>query len=289
MNGNKVSIEKIFLVLFCIFGLFSHDPLYGGKGPEKNGTFHLIIVADTRDREIGESDKKDVLNLVKEVKKIAYYSGINYAPYILYHDKASYAHLSRIITQLKVSANDTIFFLYSGHGYRTKDKGSNSWPNLYLSDQGVDFSIIVERLLKKTPRLLIAISDSCNSIVDEDEDGYGLFIPAKEKAEEEFLRALIGHKSKPSNYKQLFYYSKGLIMASASVPGDIAIGLPTSGGYYTTAFLKSLDEETSFERTSWNIIMQKAEDKTNLLNQYPQWIYLEDVSNIDATLKLIGR
>lgn len=289
---------KYVLICFCFFS-FS---LQAKPTTPPPSTIHMIIMADTLDESIGEDVQHDVENVMNEAKNISRYTGMKLNTVLIRDQKLNYKEVTRSLGNLKVGKNDAIFFYFSGHGYRTEDKGNNPWPDLNLADgfTGIDFSLIVETLLKKNPRFILAIADSCNSFIDGDYSihTYRGMKKAPQKNELQIRE----------NYKTLFLTSKGLVIASGSVPGDYGISIE-DGGVFTLAFLETFRKEVLGVQVSWEILMQKTQDRTNHytynvsyplsdgtivnfseeINQYPQWIYLSDISNVKETLKLIGR
>jgi hypothetical protein len=288
------------LACFCLL-LYSvqAQEVVEEKGPQS--TLHLIVVVDTLASSIKNSTKRDLINVVNEAKKITAYSGMKLKSSILKDKKVDYKNISTVIKNLKVGKNDAIFFYFSGHGYRTEDKTDNPWPNLAfpLSYGGIDFSLIVEQLVKKKPRFILAIADACNNVIDD----LGMMTYKEMTKGSSNNNPLLS-----KNYKKLFLTSSGLIMASAAVPGDYAYALE-KGGLFTQAFFASLHTEVSFNgQADWDVLMQIAQDKSNhwvknvtfvsngivystkaILEQYPQWIHLEAISDIQSTIRAIGR
>lgn len=267
-------------------------------------TLHLILIADTIDEYIGASVKLDVKRVIEEAKNITRYTGMVLKSSILQGSKANYKETTRVLNNLKVSKDDAIFFYFSGHGYRTIEKENNPWPDLNFAGfdmEGIDFSFVVEELVKKKPRFIFAVADSCNSYI---ESGWITTYKAANK------KSFDNERIQKENYRQLFVFSHGLVMAAGAIPGEYSYALP-NGSLYTEALIDSIHHEVLTAPThdvSWKVLMQRAQKKANywiyqvtyeidgvdrtgkaVVEQHPQWIYVEDISDVEATMRLIGR
>lgn len=278
-----------------------------GKAPTNitsRSTLHFILIADTIDENIGESVKLDVKRIVEEVNNISRYTGMELKSSILQGSKANYKETARLLNNLRVGKDDAVFFYFSGHGYRTVEKGNNPWPDLNFAGynmEGIDFSLIVEQLVKKQPRFILAVADSCNSYI---ESGWMTTYKAAKR------KGFDDERIQKENYRQLFVFSNGLVMAAGAIPGEYSYALP-NGSLFTEALVDSIHEEVLTAPTndvSWKVLMQRAQEKSNywvylvtyeidgvtrtgkaVVEQHPQWIYVEDISDVPTTLRLIGR
>ncbi len=214
-------------------------------------TLHVIIVCDIDAQDIRQSVEVDVVNVSKKLQQSALSSGMAYNEKIFMGENIQ-PNILDVIDQFVVEPDDTVFFYFSGHGYRTYAKAENPWPNLYLSllDAGIDLLDVVKIVEKKNPRLLIAVADCCNN-----------FLPIRKAPP---VIRLPGHAlmvrvpGVKNNFTQLFLHTRGKIIVSSSTPGQVSSGT-SYGGVYTYYFLNSLEEEVhSFYKPDWQVILDRT-------------------------------
>jgi len=210
-------------------------------------TLHTIIVADTLDGGIGAD--VDEAKIQKLEKKIRDATCLALNPHVIDggsvkrggggHDK-----VKETLTGLSVGPDDVVIFYYSGHGTNT---GTGSiWPSLGVEGQStprsklIDLEWVKTTLEQKNPRLFIAIADACN-----------VFLPGDGSRTRREME-------KPDAYKKLFLDYSGSIVASSSIPDQYSHGDPQQGGYFTRAFLASLNKSLGSSNPNWDDIMNVA-------------------------------
>jgi hypothetical protein len=80
----------------------------------------------------------------------------------------------------------------------------------------------------------------------------------------------LGRYPESSGLKTLFKHAKGRILASASIRGRTSFG-SNNGGWFTNAFLLSLQKETQRSHQSWKHLLKRAKKLLNRHNQFPQF------------------
>lgn len=206
-----------------------------------------VIICDTQAANISDSVKADLAILEKFIAKLSENTGVKVSKQI-YTANDFDEEIKNSLSSIQISSDDTVFFYFSGHGYRTPGKGNNQWPNLFLTPlkKGLDFKEIINILQKNEPRLLIALCDCCNNIIP---DAY-----APPLIESQIYRGVKLANLK-KRYIKLFLETKGTLIISSAMPGEYSWG-SNIGGIYTNAFFNSLYKEIkNHTPTDWHVIL----------------------------------
>ncbi|MCE9597223.1 MAG: caspase family protein [Spirochaetia bacterium] len=206
-------------------------------------TLHFLIVADTADQSIGSSVIADLENMQNKAREIAQNTGMRLNLKVLKSPEFNYNSTLAAVQAVNPASNDTVFFYYSGHGYRTRET-KTQWPNLYVKtpQPGLEFSKVMQILESKNPRLIIALGDLCNSFSDQSSRSTN-------------SRAFA--EIQPQNYKKLFLQYAGRVYASGSKPGQYSFAMD-DGGAFTNQFLQALANEVRADDPSWKRLMAVA-------------------------------
>lgn len=219
-------------------------------------TMHAVFVINTEDKGIGcEYDLKNWETLLPEIKK---YSGIKLVTYYIKDKSWSEAVVNKKIAQIKPAADDVILFYYSGHGFRFTEGQSDQWPYLALQEGVKSLQAVYSEFYKKKPRLLIVISDSCNSFCP----GTAPRVQARAGNQESLIT---------ENYKNLFLKSTGAIIASGCIPGQYSYGGAPDGGAYTSTLIKNIKLSVRGENASWKQIFETSNKPLVGGKQQPQY------------------
>lgn len=224
-------------------------------------TLYAIIVADTNDTRIGSGTNKDEEEILKLVTTIGQNTGLTVHKIVIDNSAVSpggggYDKVKVAVTGLSVASEDMVFFYYSGHG---NNKGTGSiWPELQVEgldtkpERRIELDWVKKTLEQKQPRFLIAIADTCN------------FLPGTR------ARIWLKRTEKPSAYQQLFLNYQGSIVASSSIPDQDSFGVKDSGGFFTQAFLKSLNEALGSSTPDWHRIRDEAIQPIHSYDKFQQ-------------------
>lgn len=244
---------------------------------------HMIIVADLNDTDIGVNI--DVERWAKEITRIE--NNTQTTPLVHKITDRNPESILAACDNLNVAPNDTVIFIYGGHGFN-KDEANNSdasaeptanagskWPEMVVYEnvnnrakrRGLPLWRIFNKLESKKPRLLLVIGDCCNE-----------YTPAFLAAETYTRGGEI-----EAYYKTLYLRCRGNYIVSAAKFGQYAFGSKTRGGFFTEKLFKVLGDATSYDRTrpsnyqpSWDQIFTEVssgyirEDEIKG-NQQAQW------------------
>lgn len=205
----------------------------------------VLIIGDTNDRSIGKSVVTDITNFETFVRDIAAKTGLTLDLKVIKAAQIKSKIITDAVSKLKVDADDTVIFYYSGHGFRTQQVKTR-WPLLYIPDagtKGVDFQWVIDTLGAKNPRMILAISDSCNSFIDTPPSSVG------SRSMQQDQEAL---------WKKLFVEFSGRIYVSGSIIGQYSFGQDVTGGAFTSRFLSIVRGEVKKPDTNWDNIMKQA-------------------------------
>jgi hypothetical protein len=229
MNKNRRYVIFYFVNVFLFFLMVSASILEAAN-------LQAIIVADTLDLSIGDGASVDLQKMRFGIQQIAKQTKLTLKQDIIAGKSATPTKLLSKLNKLKIKSDDVIIFFFSGHGYRVSSQdNSKPWPNLAFSqvDQAIEFDFIIQKLEQLHPRLLLAITDSCNNVIPD------AFAPVIiHKASEKPLAAT----KISENYRELFLNTSGTLLIASSQPGEYSWAT-SSGSLFTLAFLQQLDQE----------------------------------------------
>lgn len=217
---------------------------------------YSIIVADTNDEAIGTSVQADFNHVRTKMQEVANYIGLDLKEISIKGNSNKPSLVLESLRNAPIQNDDIVVFYYSGHGYRTNNKGSSPWPNLYFStpDQGVKYETIISTLNSKHPRFLLTMVDVCNSFIPDN--------GAPPLVTREIVSAAQSTRIK-TNYKHLFLDSVGSINITSSSAGEYSYGY-TDGGLYTNAFLTTMTSMVNTKSSvQWDAILDKAASMVN--------------------------
>jgi hypothetical protein len=123
---------------------------------------------------------------------------------------------------------------------------------------------LIKRILQKGARLSIILTDCCNNVLSISEPSPFFSAMYMQKTP---------YKQNLSSYKKLFNQSRGVIVASGSIPGKKAYADNNRGGFFTEAFFKSMKSELIEPKPSWSRLLKKAKSYCQNLStpQKPQY------------------
>lgn len=261
MNNFKFSN----LIIFSFFAIFMSLPSFS-----EAANLISIIIADTKDDEIGKECASDFNKMVLLVERISKHTEMNLIEIKIKGSDVKPRKILDKIDSIKIEPDDVVLFYYTGHGYRTKSMGTiPPWPIFEFpeTDEGLESEYVMAKLEMKRPRLLLAICDCCNVFLKKHEMVPDLVRAVKPRKDMEI--------SNGENYRRLFRETIGVIKIASAKPGEYSYTTEDEdedGGKFTVAFLKSLKKEVnSSEPASWNSLISRSADLVEDKKQHPVW------------------
>jgi hypothetical protein len=234
------TFKKRCLLLFIFLAL----PLKGYCGE-----LVLFIVCDTMAINIEDSVYHDLENVRQECLRISEFSELPLREIAFTGGGLNPESVFKELKGFSVSPDDLVIFYFSGHGYRTDSKGENPWPNLLCSSSrtGIDYGKVVEILLSKQPRFLLAIADCCNHFMS------GSFAPP---VPDLAIKSFSSEQVRLS-YRKLFLESEGAVLVTSSEVGEMSWCIPR-GALFTLSLIDSLKIEAESPTPSWELLLERA-------------------------------
>lgn len=211
---------------------------------------HLLMIANTDDESIGDNVQIDVENVTGWLEEACQCIGLPLGTTVITGEYFTKENVKEAVRNMSPDPDDTVFFWYSGHGFRTPSK-KEQWPYIHIPNDpsglpdGLDEKWVYDNLKAKNTRLLLVCCDCCNSVANiEVEDDMA-------------FRSATDQKRVELNYRRLLVESRGSLLAASSQPGEYSF-CSQNGGVFTCAFLKSVRHMVLDENTSWESIMARA-------------------------------
>jgi hypothetical protein len=242
---------------------FDEAETRGLSTQQKQATLHLVLVANTNDKSIGNScvvDKNATYNTFKEV---AEFLGIQMKQTIISGETFSKKNVDLALTNLHPGPSDIVVFYYSGHGFNDV-KRPTQFPFLDLRDKsyqmyGDEFAINIESVFNyikgKGARLNLIISDCCNSDPS---------LTNKISTDGPTTRtSSIGWNM--NNCKALFMNPQPVsLLITAAAKGELSAGNSNKGGIFTFNFRESLEKYLGpfANNVNWNDLVANARNQT---------------------------
>jgi hypothetical protein len=223
-------------------------------------TFHFMIVANTEIGDIGKSCDVDKRNYVSEFEGVAEALGLSFKPYIIDGKNFTKTKVNEALKNMNVGANDIVFFVYTGHGFRWSDQ-TDDYPmldmryNVYqkiAEENAIGLSDIYTKIKAKGGRLSIVFGDCCNSDVG-----------INQRTNSTFLASRSNPNFKKEKLEKLFLNSTGSLIVTAASPGEVSWSNDVNGGFFTSSFLSAFHEEISYlssDIADWDGLIKKTKE-----------------------------
>ena len=223
-------------------------------------TLHAILVVDTNAGDLTKALRADLNNMNTLIDTITTHTGLGLNKLVYSGGNATTANVQHAISTLAAGPDDVIIFYHSGHGGRTS-KTASQWPNMYFKGDpgliGMNLYDVFALLTSKGSRLVLVMSDTCNSSIEVSQQAFssqGAYLSGSE-----------------AGYQKLFLESRAAIIASSSVPGELSYAYP-EGSVFTKQFLRALSRELSRSNPNWSSVMESATHQIAGVRQHPQYV-----------------
>ena len=232
---------------------------------ERSAKLFLIVVANTNDPEIGVSSKKDLDKITATFTTLKEQLGIPMIMQTISGDNYSKILVDDAINTLKPAPIDMVVFYYSGHGFRYTNETSD-YPRISLrtsktqdlDKNNLSIEDVYNRILKKSARVTIVLSDCCN-------DDIGAPVPVGKDPLRTKGTGIAGLKLNFDHCKALFFPDHPIsVLSAAAQANQLSSGNPALGGFFTNFFqsqlvnsLYGIDGESS-----WLKILVNAKEST---------------------------
>lgn len=233
-------------------------------------SFYAVLVADTRDPELGASCEKDLSQMSAALKNVASRIKFNYREIVCSQDKFGKTGIEDALAGVRCSPQDIVVFYYTGHGINVPD-GPSRFPILRLNDERMGLESIHTLLKQKKPAFCLTFGDCCNNLLAS--------APVQRKANAVFRG--IGVSKDGEILQKLFVESKGDLLISSARRGERATANPDAGSFYSDNWVQALSSaQNNNANISWESLLRDAENRLqktlnflpDSLRHHSQWL-----------------
>lgn len=240
----------------------------GLNGTRKEKIF-LITIANTNDKKIGITSKKDFTDINTTFSTLAANLGLKLISTKIMGNDFNKKNVDLAIADLKKekpSPIDIVIFYYSGHGFRYSNDTSlyprmslRTDPNQDIDKNNLSVEDIYKQILKLGARVNIILADCCNKDIG-----------ANSPVGRDVLKTRGGGYNTTAqslnmdNCNALFFSNRPVsIIATSAEKNQLATGNPELGGFFTYYFKGLLEKSLySFEKSnSWLRLLSDAKEK----------------------------
>lgn len=184
---------------------------------------HILLVMDTDDKEIGDQVKMDEKNLKSFFERSIAEKRRTIT--VLNGQQATKKEIDNYYRSLKVNANDTLLFYYSGHGATDESRYGHV---LALNHDGfMERAKLLHEMRDKKPRLAVVLTDCCANRFKK--------IPDNRIARGDVV------KENPVVQSLLFEHS-GLVDVNGCSKGEFSVSDDRYGGFFTHVFMRECNQ-----------------------------------------------
>lgn len=216
----------------------------------KAQTVHAVLAGDSEDSNIGSGV---IINLAKVrsfLQRVEAEGEVKVSISEVRDGKFNCTEILKTLRAVRTGPDDVVFFYYAGHGFR-RTATQTMFPEFDCRRtpelDRVDLSGIANELLrtpaedgKSPPRLVLALADTCNIVVEGDEPRAAGRRPSGYAA-----------RDRKAAFRRLFLEYGGSLIMSGSQPGKPS-WYKADGGFYTTQLLGAIDRGlASLEKARW--------------------------------------
>ncbi|MBI1344470.1 MAG: hypothetical protein GC171_16225 [Terrimonas sp.] len=208
---------------------------------EKQTQLHLIVVANTEEKIIGNTCRIDKESVLKTYSELSEFLGIQFKPTVIADKDFSKVNVDNAINNLRPGNRDIVVFYYSGHGFNEARDGYQ-FPYLDLRDKSyqtyggqyaLNIEAVYQKIKAKGARLNLVLSDCCNN--DPSQTNNTSTDVASTRASQ------IGWSLEKCKALFMSDQRQSILMTAAS-KGELSGGNSNSGGIFTFNFIGSLEQ-----------------------------------------------
>lgn len=214
-------------------------------------TFYAVLVADTRDPELGPSCERDLEEMSATLFNISRKIEYQYQELICHQDQFGKAGIEASISKINCKPDDIIFFYYSGHGSHS-GTAQTTFPSLSLNDESLDLETLHALLKAKKPRFCLTLGDCCNNLIARARNVRP--VPPVQRG--------ITVTEDTKTLRELFVDASGDLLVSSARQGERATAHPDDGSFYSRTWMQALAHAgSSNARASWDGLLADAENR----------------------------
>lgn len=259
----KELVSQFFLPQDDFYKQLFETSTRGLSADEKQARLHLVLVANTEDKEIGKTCVIDKEATFKTFSDIAEFLEIQFKPTVIAGKDFSKVNVDKAVSAIQPAPNDIVVFYYSGHGFNNMDE-QYMYPYLDLRDKSfqrfggaytLNVETIFQKLRSKGARFNLVISDCCNN------DPTSASMISAQGATTR--TSSIGWSME--NCQALFMSKKPTsILMTAARKGELSAGNPANGGIFTFMFREQLEKSLGpfTKNPTWNNLLQQTRAET---------------------------
>ncbi len=253
LKETKLSRKSwLFLAMVCLISLMTAGSAEAAK------TCHLIVVADTNDKQIGPSTGIDAFNVEMLFRNNV---ASNQLKVHVLRDRSVTRNgiLNRISsTARNMDRDDTIIVFFAGHG---AEDGREGHYIALSSGESVLRSELLRNMSVQDVRLKVLITDTCSVMMRRRE------MAAPSAAEPGTHRTSLA-------FTELCWKPSGTVDISSSSRGEVAMGDNTVGGYFTDQFTQYLTKNADRSNVNWASVANNVRVNTSRFfsTRHPQGV-----------------